>query len=174
MTIQEFINYSKGKDFNIELIEGAKKYIPIEEKRKMAVNVISMCTDEIDGFIEVNRFRMGIYLEMYLLREYFNVSISDNFEDLVTEYDVVCESGILHQIHSCLLYEYSALKEILNQELIDLLEENSVQKQIVKVIGKINDLLEVFGDKIKDSDLKSLVPEGMDFSKLLNLLSMFK
>lgn len=174
MNVKEFVNKFNSKDFNIESIDNAKKYLSVTEKRQLAVGVISMCTDDIDGFIEVNKFKMKIYFEMLLLKEYFRVDVSTDFNELIKEYDFVCESGILYLVHSLLSYDYNELKEILDQELNDLLEENSIQKQIVKVVGKLNDIMDVFRDKIKDIDISELLSEGTDIESFSKIFDMFK
>lgn len=174
MNIKDLIEKVNGNDFDVNSTNEYKKYLPIEEKRKLAVGVISMCTDDLGGFVEVNKFRMKICFEMCMLKEYFGLDISKDFDSLVQEYDLVCESGALYVVRSLLSDEHDELKEILDQELNDLLEENSLQKQVVKAVARLNDIITIIGDKIKDVDISNMLPEGVDMDNFSKVLSMLK
>lgn len=169
MIVREFVDC-----FDIELLSGTKRYLPIEDKRKLVVGVIAMCTDDIGGLVEVDQFRMNIYFEMNMLKEYFDLDVSNNFDKLMKEYDTVCESGVLYKVHSLLSYEYDALKELLDQELKELLEENSIEKQLSKLVVKLHDAIKTLDDKIKGVDINDMLLSGMDMSSVSKILNMLK
>ena len=73
MKIREFIERINKEDFNLDILLEIKKYIPIMEKKKFAMDIIASCTDDVDGFITADRFKMNIYFNMMVLGLYTNL-----------------------------------------------------------------------------------------------------
>ena len=98
MKIREFIERISKEDFNLDILLEIKKYIPIMEKKKFAMDVIAACTDDVDGFVTADRFKMNIYFNMMVLGLYTNLEIDSDFDEMVREYDLLCENGMLNNL----------------------------------------------------------------------------
>ena len=171
MRVQELVEKYNIEGINLEIEKelDIKKYIPVMEKRKFATDVISLCMYDIDDYVCVNRFKKNIYFSMKLLSVYTNLDISDDFDDIILEYDMLCESGLFDKIVD-LIDDYVELYTIFENELDELLEENRIERQVAKVVNKINESIDIINGKIQDINL----PEGTDITQLLDMIKMLK
>ena len=174
MKIKELVESIKSKDFNIKKELKVKKYIPVMDKKKLAISVLSACTDDFDGFITVDRFKMNICFNMYVLASYTNLEITSSFNEMVEEYDILCEKGIFQKITTLFKEDYDVSYAVLNDELKGLLTQNSIDAQVIKVVNKISDILDIVGEKIENVDFDALLPKGIDIGKMSSILNMLK
>lgn len=174
MKVKELVENAKSKEFNIKKELKVKKYIPMMDKKKLAINVLSACTDDFDGFITVDRFKMNICFNMYVLTLYANLEIASSFNEIVEEYDILCEKGVFQKIIALFKEDYDASYAVLSNELEGLLVQNSIEAQAVKVVSKINGILDVIGDKIENVDFDAILPKGIDMGKMSSILNMLK
>lgn len=167
MKINELVE--NMNDNNFDFINGLyiKEYLPIMEKKMFVMDIISMCTDDIDGFISADRFEIDIYFDMHVLSTYTKLEVSLNFEDMVLEYDLLCQSGLLDRILAPLYKEYMMLHTILNNQLEEILYQNSIDAQVVKIANKINVILDVIDEKFQDVNLPNI-------TNINELINMFK
>lgn len=117
MTINYLIENINKKDFDIESELKIKKYIPIIEKKKIAMDIVAECVDDFNDFIEVDRFKMNIVFNMRMLKEHTNLDISINYDEMIKEYDELCESGAIYTVCEYFISDYGACELILNQEV---------------------------------------------------------
>ena len=173
MKVQELIE-KMNKDGKISSVASKKltkiKYIPVMEKKKFVMDVIAACTDDIDNFIAVDRFKMNIYFDMCMLATYTDLEIASDFDDMVIQYDKLCEYGLLDQIIKLFENEYAAMNLILEDVLEELLVQNSIDMQVVKIANKISDLIDNIGDALNSLDLGAILPEGTDIGELISAL----
>ena len=170
MTVQELLVNIKNKEFNLKKELKAKKYLPIKDKRKLAVGVIAACTDDLDDFISVDRFKLNIYFDMKVLATYTNLEVASDFDDMIVEYDALCEKGILKKIIALFVEDYDATYAILEDELDSLLVQNSIDAQVVKIANKINKAIDGIGDALGAIDLNDILPDGIDMNTLLGTI----
>ena len=78
MNINEFID-NLSKSNNMEMII-KEHYIPVEDKRNIALEVLEDCTTEENGYVKVDHFKRDIYFDIAMLREYTNLKLSYDFE----------------------------------------------------------------------------------------------
>lgn len=165
MKIMELVeNFELKKELKI------KKYIPVMEKKAFVMDVIAACTDDIDDFITVDRFNMDIYFDMNMIKAYTNLEIATGFDEMIEQYDILCEHGLLNKIIELFDDEYVTTCSILEGQLEELLIQNSMEAQIVKVTNKINNVIDMLG-KI---DINSLLPEGVSAEMMSNIAGMLK
>ena len=174
MKINELIKNSNDKTFNLEKILEVKKYIPVIEKKNFVMDILATCTDEIDGCITVDKFKMNLYFGMKILGLYTNLEVESNFEDMVAQYDVLKESGLFDKSIGLFESEYIAIEAILYDELEMLLSQNSIDVQVVRIANKINTVIDMIGDKLNGVDFNSILPEGTDISELINMIGLLK
>lgn len=174
MKVNELLERITNKNFDIEKELEIKKYIPVIQKRQFAVDVISACANDnyIDNYIIVDKFKMNIYFHMNLLKLYTNLEISTDFDETVIQYDMLCEKSILNRIINIIKDDYNELENILKYELDNLLEENSLECQVAKVVTKAHEIIDVVSDKISSIDLDGILPEGVDVKQLFDFVDM--
>lgn len=168
MKVQEFIE--KFNEHDVEI----KEYLPVMKKRDLVMDVIATCTYDLDGFITVDRLQKKVCLEMFVLREYAGVDIATNFDELMEEYDLLRQSARYGDYEYMINLEQYEIENMLEDELAEMLRENSVEAQVSRILLQVNDLMKTLGDKFEDFDLNSLLPEGTDASKLMEYLDVLK
>lgn len=173
MKVQELLTSMKNEEFNLKQSLDVKSYIPVMEKKKIASHIIAACTDDVNGYVMVDRLAKEIYFNMSLLALYTNMEISTDFDEMVEQYDALCEAGVLYDIVD-LIDDYCELSTVVDCELENMLDENSLECQAVQVISKINSIIDIFGDKIKDVPLADMFPEGFDLTQIIEIFKMLK
>lgn len=165
MKIMDLIeNFELMKELRI------KKYVPVVKKKSFVMDVIAACTDDIDDFITVDRFNMDIYFDMNMIKAYTNLEIASDLDEMIEQYDILCEHGLLNEIIELFDNEYVATCSILEGQLEELLIQNSMEVQIVKVTNKINKVIDVLGN----IDINNLLPEGVSSEMISNIAGMIK
>lgn len=174
MTVKELIENVKSKEFNLKKELKIKKYLPVIDKKKLAIGVIAECTNDIDDFITVDRFKMNIYFNMSILALYTTLETASNFNEMIEEYDILCEKGIFQKIVALIQDEYDVSRMVLEDEVKDFLLQNSIEAQVVKIANKVDGILDIVVDKLDGIDFKTILPKGMDVGKLSNIFNMLK
>ena len=170
MKIMELVENIKNEGFNLATELEVKKYIPVMEKKAFVMDVIAACTDDIDDFIAVDRFNMDIYFDMNMIKMYTNLEITSGLDEMIEQYDVLCEHGLLSKIIELFENEYASTYSILEGQLEELLIQNSMEAQIVKITNKINKVIGELGSV----DINSLLPDGIDAEMISNIGKMLK
>lgn len=170
MKVQELLTNVYRKDFNALEELNVKHYIPVLEKKQFVIGVISACTDENDGFIFVDRFKMNIYFNMKVLEVYTNLEIANNFDDMIAQYDSLCENGTLDLLLSLFMDDYKMMFTVLEGALDELLIQNSIDAQVVRIANKISDIIDVASIGLNGLDLKTVLPDVANITELMNKL----
>jgi hypothetical protein len=174
MKIQDLLKDIYSIDFNwMEELE-VKHYIPIMDKKKFVMDILAECTDEVDRFIAVDRFKMNIYFNMKVLGLYTNLEIAADFDEMVLQYDALCENRTLDFILTLFANDYDVMYKVLDDMLDELLIQNSIDMQVVKVANKVINLLDVISENSSNFDFNSILPNGMDITKLMEILNSLK
>lgn len=174
MKVQELLTKINNANFDLNTELEIKKYIPIMDKKMFVMDVISSCTDDIDDFISVDRFKMNIYFDMKALDLYTNLEIADDFDEMVVQYDMLCESGMMNKIIVLFEEDYCAMCDVLDSELNELLIQNSIEAQVVKVANKVNNLIDGIGIALDGLDINTILPEGANINELIDTIKMLK
>lgn len=174
MTVKELLTGAKNKEFNLKEELKVKKYMPIMDKKKLAVGVIAACTDDLDEFISVDRFKMNIYFNMHILAIYTNLEVASDFDEMIAEYDALCEKGLLKKIIAFFEDDYDMAYMVLEDELDSLLIQNSIDAQVVKIANKINNAIDTISGMLGSINFNDILPDGMDISRLMNIENLLK
>jgi hypothetical protein len=140
----------RKKDFKLEKALQIKKYLPIMEKKKLIIDIIASCTDDISGFIDIDRFQLHVYFNMMVLQTYTNLEI----DDFTAQYDELCERGAMSKIIHKIQEEYDVLDKLLHEELRQLIESNSIEAQLPKIISEVKTAMDSF-------DVATLMQSGL-------------
>ena len=170
MKVMELVENIKNEGFDLEKELEIKKYIPVMEKKAFVMDVIAACTDDIDDFIAVDRFNMDIYFDMNMIKAYTNLEIASDMDEMIEQYDILCEYGLLNEVIELFDNEYVATCSILEGQLEELLIQNSMEAQIVKITNKINKVIGALGS----IDINSLLPNGIDAEMITKIGKMLK
>ena len=161
-----------------EMIQKAESYIPLARKRAIAKAVAEACLEAADALTEeisrdtqlsipqLHREQCGtkaLHLMYFFLTEYLHLDLSDDFAE--DEYDYYASSHIFNQLERFksgdmelrikvfdILYDYKALKSMLETEIYNLKEtKNSALDRLQSSlalfstpenIAKLNELLQ--------------------------------
>lgn len=169
MNINEFIKTLHNKE-NIKAII-KEKYIPIEDKRNIALEVFENCVSEDDGYVQIDHFKRDIYFDIAMLREYTNLKLSYDFESMIEEYDVLCENDIPLLVFNYIGNDYIRSKQILEYEEQSILNKNSLEVQVAKISSAMVNTLNIVNNKFNDFNINDILPEDTDINKLLETLN---
>ena len=170
MKVQELLINMYDKNFNIlEKLE-VKHYIPIIEKKQFVIGVIAACTDENDGFISVDRFKMNVYFNMKMLELYTNLDIAENFDDMILQYDELCEKRVMDGLLNLFENDYKMMYSVLEGELDTLLVQNSIDAQVVRIANKISGFLDDASIGLSGLDLSVVLPNIAELTETLKKL----
>ena len=174
MTVNYLIENINKENFDLVGELQVNTYIPVMDKKQIAMDIIATCTDEIDGVVEIDHLRMDIYFKMRMLKEHTNLEISDDFGEMVEQYDAIYKSFAMNRVLALFEDDYDFMYDMLIQELENLEKENSLERHLVRIVHKFNGMVDEFSSKIGDIDFNKLLPEGMDTSALLDLMNNLK
>lgn len=174
MNMNELLMKVYNADFNLLEDLEVKNYIPVMEKKKFIIDIISACTDENDGFVSVDRFKMNIYFNMKVLGLYTNLEIATNFDDMIEQYDALCERGLLDGILSVFHNDYTSMCKVLDGMLDELLVQNSIEAQVVRIANKLSAMIDMVGNNLNQLDVSSILPDGENIIELMKQIKTLK
>ena len=170
MKVQELINRVHDRNFDMHKDLEIKSYIPMMDKKLFAMDVIAACTDENDGFVSVDRFKMNIYFNMKVLESYTNLEIESDFNDMIAQYDILCENKLLNNILSLFYEDYQVMYSTLEGLLEELLIQNSIEAQVVRIANKISGIIDMANKSLDGLELGGVLPEISNLTEFINKL----
>ena len=191
MKVNEFIeNFKAKKIMNTQIAPNAvseyikkelevKDYVPFAEKRELCKKVLDACnTKETSGLIKVDSVSRYIIFTISILSTYTNLEFSsgdDQEFDLLDEYDMLCQSGLLNAILDVIGEEYATCNNILNMMMADIeANNNTVENVVATVLGGLGDSVDGFIDilaaKVEEMNLDL---NQIDIDKYKELIKMF-
>ena len=151
MKIMEFIE-TMSKENSIKRISAileTKKYLPIAEKRRIAESVIEACVTNNDGFIQIDSLYKYIMFTIIVISNYTNLEFGVD-GDYLSDYDRLCEAGLLDTVIATFDKEYARTNEILNILLNDKLQHNSAEASLAKAVHNVNNYIDKLVDMLKN------------------------
>ena len=189
MTIREFCDAYKAKNFmntkqgveakaewiNKEL--EIKTYVPFSTKREIAEMIVAQNIAEVDGIKKYDSISGYISFIVASIMTHTNLK----FDDPVSDYDLLAESGLLPQIIAQFQGSHDEI-DLLRKMALDMqLEDNSINaligRLLNKITGALDGVLEVLQDKFEDFELQNILGtdiNGEDLTKLIGLLDKIK
>lgn len=174
MKVQEFIERMNGSESLKEAGLQVKSYLPIIQKKKIAMDMTLACVDESDGFVRIDRFKMRVYFAMKMIDAYTNLEVANDFNGMVEQYDMLHEHNVFSLVIADFASEYCAMESIVEDEVREILSDNSLEAQVAKIGTKIISVLNVLGDKLNSVDLQTMFPGGADMNQLVNMVNKLK
>ena len=174
MKVQELLMSIKNKEFKLETGLEVKKYLPIMDKKKFVTGILAECTDEVNNFITIDRFKMNIYFDMRVLSEYANIEIAGSLDEMIAEYDELSCNGVINDIIALFEDDYAALCIVLEDAIEELLVQNSIDYHVVRTANTINAFVNELGTALSKVDFESILPKNIDIAKLFGIINMLK
>lgn len=181
MKVQELVEkYNKNQRIDIAKLLEVQQYTSIELKRLMASLVLDECTTVVDGEVHIDSIEKYILFTISVIGMHTNLEFAhedDEEYNVIDDYDLLCESGLLVKIIDTFKDDYMSCQEVLNMMTADRLQDNiTIEKKIGKFLDGIQNILgEVvnkLADKMNIDDLMDNLP--IDQNKLLELFNSTK
>ena len=179
MKIMEFIEVAL-KENNMKRISAileTKAYLPISEKRRIAEAVIEACTADNNGFIHVDSLDKYIMFTIAVISNYTNLEFGVD-GDYLSDYDRLCEVGLLDTVLATFEKEYARTNDVLNMMLADKLQNNSAEASFAFITNGVNATLSklttMLVDKIDNMNLDLDNLNQDTINGLLNLMNANK
>ena len=179
MKVMEFIEIMSKENSakRIGAILETKKYLPIAEKRRIAETVIEACTTDNGGFIQIDSLDKYIMFTIAIISNYTNLEFGVD-GDYLSDYDRLCEAGLLDSVIATFDKEYARTNEILNMLLADKLQHNSAEASLAKVVDGVNNsidkLIDMLKNKVEEMNLDLNNFNEDTLKKLLRLVDITK
>lgn len=171
MKIREFIekDFNTQEEFETILV---RKYIPIQEKRMIARDILDRCIDDTDGFITFDEIDKGIYCVTQALSAYCDLEFNSDYEALISEYDALCEYKYKNEypvldVFTILIGDdLKKLKKVIDKEQDAILKRNCIEAQVAKVANALV-------STVDELDVNKIVPDGTNMLEILEMLKKF-
>ena len=173
MKIKEFIEKAK-KTNNINGLKNiitVKNYLPFVEKQELIESVTESCKVVTNGYIQFDEMKKYIVFTTSVIQAYTNLEFSTDYDELIEEYDMLCEYGLLNEIVELFSAEYNATLSMLSMKADFILKSNSIECQITQFLYGLNNKLDVALGSLSSqvNVFKESITEE-DISKLTDLL----
>lgn len=172
MNIIEFTNNLHNEENMKSIIKN--NYIPVEDKKNIAIEVLEDCVATNDGYVQIDRFKRDICFDFAMLREYTNLKLSYDFESMMEEYDILCEHDVLSKVFNYIGEDYKRAKKILLYEEQNILNKNSIEAQLSRLSLSVIESLHTMNSKLESFNINDILPAGTDMKTVLELLNKLK
>lgn len=182
MELVELANNSKNKMLKADQLKQliaktieVKKYLSIKEKRVLIDDIVNDCILYEDGVYKFDEIDKYIVFTMKTIAAYTNLELSDDIEN---DYDALCEAKLLNTVIETFNGEYENVNLLLQMKCEYILSGNTIEAQFGKfltgTLDKVDVLVDVLSDKIKDFDSKNLPINMEDIGKLMEFVNSQK
>lgn len=183
MNILEFVqNFKDKKIMNTKVAPNAvqqyitkeleiKKYIPFNEKRKIAEMVVDQNIKVVDGLKKYSNIDAYIGFVMASLVSHTNLECSAN---PIADYDALAECGLLQIIISEFQESHNEIDILLKMALAEELEDNNTNALIGRfldaILKKVDGLSGTLNGAIGNLDLENMFADE-NVAKIIGLLN---
>lgn len=173
MKIKEFIEKAKKTNSvnGLKNIITVKNYLPFVEKQELIESVTESCKVVTNGYIQFDEMKKYIVFTTSVIQAYTDLEFSTNYDELIEEYDMLCEHGLLNEIVELFSEEYNATLSMLSMKTDFILKSNSIECQITQFLYGLNNRLDMALGSLSSqvNMFKESITEE-DISKLTDLL----
>lgn len=134
-----------------------KSYLPIKDKKALVEDIVSETILYENGLFKFNEIDQFITLNMFAIRAYTNLELSSDIE---TDYDLLCESGLMNKVLATFESEYKEVLSLLQMQCDYVLLDNSVTAQFNVLFEAAANAINKFSDSAGDM-FKNIKPEDV-------------
>lgn len=178
---KRFMNTSQGTSEKSEWLRKEleiKTYIPFREKRTIAEMIVNRNIKEINGVKKYDSIDGYVSLVVASIAAHTNLEWS---ADPVSDYDILAESGLLHQIIEEFKSSHDEIDILLKMAVASELEDNNINVLVGRFLDGILKRLDGFGEAVKtqlsDINIQDLLGSNFkeeDLAKLSSFLDKIK
>ena len=188
MKIKEFVQEFKNKGIKntqynpnavaeyIQKTLDIKDYLPFAEKRELCKRVLDGSCKVVGNVVEVDSVSRYLLFTMAMISNYTDLTFESNDEeDPIDQYDMLCQSGLLNNVLDVIGGEYEVCNNILNMMMADINANNNnavavLDKMSSRILDKVDRLVEALADKVEEFNLDL---SSLDIEKYSGLLEKF-
>lgn len=175
MKINELINNIKNNpNASLTKMIATKSYLPFEEKIELVKRIIDKSSTTENGFIQIDGIDQYYNFTVETIKAYTNIEFENGYED----YDTLCAYGVLGSIIATFEGEYNMILSLVEMEKKRVLDQNTVENQVARLINtieqKVSQVADVIIDQAKAFDFGGLNIAQEDIEKLSNIISLIK
>ena len=175
MKINEFIEKYKKQNltqFTKSLLT-VKNYLPYMDKQALVNNILSKCKMTNYGYIQIDEMKKYIVFTIEIIKAYTNLEFDEDFNVAITEYDALCEAGVLNNIIETFEGEYKTVLNMVAMRQDYILQSNSVECQVARFLNGINDRLDDVMELVSGQfgSFKDLNISSEDIDKLTQVIA---
>lgn len=168
MKINELLMNIYNKEFNLERGLQVKKYLPMETKKTIAQGIMYECINDKDGAIKVDS------VQQYMSYVKYMITMHTNLEYTEADYDKLCstqygETTLLNAIINCFGPDAKECDRILKLMCGDLMQNNSIEASIVKVMNVLVESLNSVTNNL-NSKIGAIDMNSVDFEKVKKII----
>lgn len=169
MLVKELVEkYNKDKYMSLSKELSIKKYIPVMRKYEIAQLVFASSVTSNNGLIEIDSLKKYLNFTALILSEYTNLEFSSEEDGgFVTDYDILCEAGLLDTIIEYFEEDYNRSLSVLNNLFADeISNHNTIESVLADLAGNISNAVdnvaEVMKDKVESFDVSNIDTSGIE------------
>ena len=144
MKIKEFVESNKKVNTTTSLNKSLvkTKYLPFRQKQELVERVVDQCVMYKDGMLYFDEFQKYIVFTTAIIQEYTGLEFNVSFEEVINEYDMLCEAELLNKVIKLFEGEYNTVLNMLNVKTEDVLRQNTIEHQVAKFLSSVSEKLE--------------------------------
>lgn len=172
MKIAELLANIRNKSFKLDSGLQVKKYLPMKEKKNIAILIINECTNEVNGIVELDSLQQYLSYVKYMILMHTNLEYSDE------DYDKLCsteymETNLLNAIMECFGADAQECSRILNLMLDDYMRQNSIECAVGRFLNGLNSTINNLATSLSDFDVSSIIPKDFDTESFNQVLKKY-
>ena len=177
--IEDYKKNSKNPTFNVAKLLNVKTYVPVLRKRQLAELVYQNSISVENGLVKVDSLTKYLIFSMLMISEYTDLEFTVDEKgsataEAITEYDALCEAGLVDVVVGCFATDYARANEILNYVFKDnLAVTNTVEAVVGNLVesakGSMDSLVMSLKNKIDNFDMDL---SNVDISQFENIISL--
>ncbi len=180
MKVQEFITKA-NKVESAQLLKSmldVKDYLPFNEKKELAKNIVDASLTEEDGFIRVDEINKYLIFTIEMIKAYTNLEFDEDLDVAAEEYDILARENKLNTILGFFDAEYNTVLSFAQMEVDYIMQQNSVEYQVAKLFSQVGDVVsqvsDTLVDKIENFDIGNLGISMDQIAQLGKFLEQYK
>ena len=155
MKVNELVTMYKNDNngvMNLSKVLSVKKYVPVMKKYEIAQLVFAASAKVNNGLIEVDSLKKYLNFTALMLAEYTNLEFSSGEDgDFVTDYDALCEAGLIDAIISTFEEDYNRALSVLNNLFADeIANHNTIESVLAQLSQNIADSIDSVAEHMKE------------------------
>ena len=171
MKVNELITMYKNDTngvMNLKKTLEIKDYVPVMRKYEIAQLVFAASSKVNNGLIEVDSLKKYLNFTALILSEYTNLEL----DDFITDYDALCEVGLIDKIIGTFEEDYNRSLSVLNNLFTDeIANHNTIESVLAELSQYIADSIDSIAETMKEK-IEAFDEGHIDMSGIENIMKV--